>query len=183
MWLTCPGCSARLEVPVLDVPLEQAVISCDCGVAGRLRFEQVRSRMDSAVAKLTARLRQDLESNRLKLPALPDVVLKVERMARDENAGAPEIAAVVERDPVLATKLLKLANSVLYRGRVEARTVQQAIARLGMANLRDYVLAILSRELYVVADPALGRFIERLWEHAITVAVASRELATRMRTG
>ncbi len=183
MWLACPACRQRIEVPTLDVELSKALVSCSCGVAGRLVFEPVRSRMDAAVAKLIARLDAELENNRLKLPALPDVVLKVEQMARDENAGAPEIAQVIERDPVLAAKLLKLANSALYRGRVETRTVQQAIARLGLANLRDYVLAILSRELYVVDDPAIRRFIEQLWDHAVTVGVLARELAQRIGRG
>ncbi len=50
------------------------------------------------------------------LPTLPDVVLRLHRVLEDENWKDGQIAAIVERDPPLTARLLRVANSPLTRG-------------------------------------------------------------------
>ena len=69
--------------------------------------------------------------NRAKdLPSIPAVALEVLRVAQDEEAGAEDLASVVCLDPVLAARVLKAANSVLFCGVGEITTLRRACSRL-----------------------------------------------------
>ena len=63
------------------------------------------------------------------LPSMPAVALEVMRVAQDEEAGAEELASAVSLDPVLAAKILKVANSSLFSGKAEVTTLRRACAR------------------------------------------------------
>ena len=52
-----------------------------------------------------------LENNG-ELPTLPDIVLKLQKMLQDPHSNAHSIARIIEVDPVLAGRILNIANSV-----------------------------------------------------------------------
>ncbi|WP_198036772.1 EAL and HDOD domain-containing protein [Halomonas sp. GT] len=58
----------------------------------------------------------------------------------NQNVGIGELAEMVSADPNLAVKLLKIANSPLYRGHVPLESVHDVIARLGLDYLRRWML-------------------------------------------
>jgi putative nucleotidyltransferase with HDIG domain len=74
-------------------------------------------------------------------PLLPVVALEVLALSQRPDADAAHIAALLERDPVLAARLLKIANSVVYRRSGPSRTLRDTVQRLGLNALRDLVLA------------------------------------------
>ena len=59
----------------------------------------------------------------------------------DPTATNDDLAAVVGRDPSLAARLLKIANSAFYGFRSQVETISRASAILGMQKIHDLVLA------------------------------------------
>jgi len=75
------------------------------------------------------------------LPSSPDVVTNIIRLLNDPNADFRAIAADIEKDPALATKILKTANSALYARRREVTSISQALLVLGQSATATLALS------------------------------------------
>jgi len=115
-----------------------------------------------------------------KLPALPSAVTGLARMLNDEDATQDQIEALIRPNPSLTTNLLRVANSVLYRARVEIKTVRQALQRLGVRKVYDLALsAAFVRLLPRTSVTGYGIDAGMLWKHSVAVAVVAEKLAAR----
>ncbi len=83
------------------------------------------------MAELPDSLQQRLQSCRT-LPSIPTVVIEVLNLCEREDIGISEIAKVLARDPALAAKVLRIANSAFYGVRAQVTTVDRAISILGI---------------------------------------------------
>ncbi len=113
---------------------------------------------------------------RLKLPPLNATIARISAILRDPNVSTKKLAAVVGCDPVLAARLLKLANSCLYFRQIPVISIHQAIEAIGMKALYDIVMlgAMADGFAKEISNTVYGRVI---WEHSIVVALLSREIS------
>jgi HD-like signal output (HDOD) protein len=123
-------------------------------------------------------IHKEIQNNRLELPSLPDVALKVREVVATGNASASDIAAIISTDTVIAARLIQIANSPLYSGNTEIKSIQLAISRLGNTTIRTLVTSIAMRQLYTLKSKTLESHFESIWEESIEVASISRALAT-----
>ena len=63
-------------------------------------------------------------------------------MVSDEDVSVAQLAGVVSKDQVLASRLLGLANSAYFASMTEISTVQEAIVRMGTAAVRNLVVTV-----------------------------------------
>ncbi len=108
--------------------------SSELTTAGIELYEVVdESEADQQAAEdqLAFQLYEDLNSNQL-LPSLPDVAIRVGQAVNHDLADANRVARVIENDPVITAKLIKVANSARYGGRATIDRLPDAIARIGM---------------------------------------------------
>ncbi|CAK0762572.1 HDOD domain-containing protein [Gammaproteobacteria bacterium] len=125
-------------------------------------------------------LTEDLVNNRVMLPTLPEVALRVKKVVEDERSTPAQIARMVGSDAALCTRLLRVANSAFYRGRGPVKNVQEAISRLGMSQVHNIVNALVMEQLYQMASlKALRPHLARLWAHSTRVAAIAMVLARR----
>lgn len=75
------------------------------------------------------------------LPGAPEITPRLEEVARNESAKVADLADVVARDPAVVARVLRIAGSVYFGGRRRLRTLEEAIARLGVRTLKALVLA------------------------------------------
>lgn len=82
---------------------------------------------------------QGLLKSGTQLPTLSTVVFQVHAVLDDDRKGAADVAAVIERDPALTTRLLRAANSALYsRGGDRVASVYAATQRIGLNQVRGF---------------------------------------------
>lgn len=125
-------------------------------------------------------LSEDLTNNRIKLPILPEIALRVKKVIEDERSTPVQIARIIGTDAVLCTRLLRIANSPIYRGRAPSKNIQDAISRLGMSQVHNIVNALVMEQLYQMAAlKSLRPHLSRLWAHSAKVAAISMVLAHR----
>ena len=122
----------------------------------------------------------DIEHNRLALPTLPEVALRVRDAVEDENATAQQIAGIVATDAALSARLLRVVNSPLYRGRTPVDNLQTAVSRLGNQRVRDLVTSLVMRQIFQATTDVLDQRLRRLWAHSVQVAAISRALAQQL---
>ncbi len=104
------------------------------------------------------------------LPTLPPIVQKLNAMIEDERISIQQIAEVIEKDQVITTKVLRLANSAFYGFPKKVSTVQNALMLLGINVIK--VLIITSSIFEILHKEDVG-----LWEHSIGVAACAKIIA------
>jgi len=125
---------------------------------------------------------EDLQSNKLLLPSLPEVAILVGRTVNEDHADAKRVARVIENDPVIAAKLIRVANSARYGGRTTISNLPDAIARIGLRSTHSLVITFALRELFRCNSPSLNRLMKDQWDHAREVGAICRVLASNCNT-
>ena len=119
----------------------------------------------------------DLRNNKLSLPSLPDVAFRIRQLIAEGTNNAKTIAQAVNSDAAIATKLIKAANSPLFRGTKEFESTSQAIVRLGMMTTQQLVTSFTLREVFKAKNPTIKKRMDTLWGHGIEIAAISSILA------
>jgi HD-like signal output (HDOD) protein len=122
-------------------------------------------------------LNQAIDSNKLTLPTLPEVAIKVRNAVENENSTAKEVAEIIVTDAALSARLLQVANSPLYRGRVAIDSVQMAVTRLGVRLVRSLVVSLIMQQIFQATNDLLDQKFRQVWEESVQIAALSRVLA------
>lgn len=122
-------------------------------------------------------LQTAISEKRITLPTLPEVALRVRDAVEQENSTAHEIADMVGTDAALSTRLLQVANSPLYRGRVPIESIQMAVTRLGMKLVRSLVVSLAMKQIFQATSDVLDSRLRSIWEKSVEIAAISRVLA------
>jgi HD-like signal output (HDOD) protein len=84
---------------------------------------------------------------------------------------------------VIATKIIKVANSSFYRGLTDIQSLPQAIMRLGFKEVHTITLAIGMKQVFKAEKGRYFDEMQRLWSGSIASAVTCRELAKAAKYG
>jgi putative nucleotidyltransferase with HDIG domain len=153
--------------------------------------QQVQSRMtETSVAKFPAgtevlatigiSLETRIIDEKLDLPLLPKVAGSVISMTQDEDSNMAGLAQLIQGDQALASRVMKIANSPLYRGVSPMTSLQQAIARLGMTTVGEMALAA-SLGDGVFSVKGYESEISWLWRHSLACGWWAKEIARILR--
>lgn len=112
-----------------------------------------------------------------RLPALPQVLMKVMQACSDENVGMEELADFVAQDAALAARVLQVATSPAFHAGSHVAGIRQALATIGL----DMVRTLLVTQSVYQTFHAIGHGLDLrgFWVHAITAGVTARMLAER----
>jgi HD-like signal output (HDOD) protein len=116
----------------------------------------------------------------LALPALPGAVTRFIERSRKESASLRELAGIVETDTGLTLEILKHVNSSFIGLREKVRTVQQALALLG---LRQSKLFLISVGTQAAIRARKSKLINQtcFWNSCLQRAIFAREVAKLLR--
>lgn len=125
------------------------------------------------VKEIVSRFKQ----GEINLPSHPQINIKFQELINN-GADYRQISALLKRDVAIASKLIMVSNSPFYRGVETNKTLEQAIARLGISVTCQYVNVISNRALYTVNKKKYLPMIERLWHHSLACAQACQVLTS-----
>jgi len=108
------------------------------------------------------------------LPPLPEILMNLERKVNDPDCDVLEISAIIETEPVLSGRLIRLSNSVLFGGgREKAEDLNDAVMRLGVKMVLDMAYSLKLPGLF----KPKGFNQLHFWTHSLGVAYLTRSLA------
>ncbi len=110
------------------------------------------------------------------LPTIPVVATKVLQLVNDEESTVEELAKVVQSDPAVAARVLKISNSSFYGAQRQIQTLPHAIMMLGFVTLKSVVVAASVKQVY----HPYGLTEKLLWEHSFGAGLAARLIATEL---
>lgn len=130
--------------------------------------------MTEASADLTKKLSAAVE----KMPAFPKSVQRILELSRDINCEPKEIVMVIEKDPVMTMKLLRILNSAYYSFPKQITSVNQSVVYLGLNTIKNMALSFAAMGILPERNAA-GFDIERYLMHSLTTASIARTLCQK----
>ena len=119
----------------------------------------------------------DLENDRLPLPTLPEVAIRVRETVDDENATIRDISDIIITDAALSARIIQVANSALYRGISAADNVHNAVTRMGLNTVRNLATSLVMKQLFQATNPVVDKYLRRSWKLSTDIAALSAVLA------
>lgn len=111
---------------------------------------------------------------------LPHVVSTVTQLINNPESTMREFEDVIQTDPVLVSRLLRLVNSSFYGLNQKVDSIGRAVAFLGMKNLHNLVVTDAIKNIFVVPTNTSGFSKQDLWAHCSAVSICSKMVAERI---
>ncbi len=111
-----------------------------------------------------------------KLPTMPLVAAQMMELINAPETSAAALAKVVSKDPAVAARVLKIANSSFYSMSRQVTSLATAVVILGERTLKSLVLAASMRGM----NQSFGKIEQMLWEDSMVCALGSRYLARKL---
>jgi HD-like signal output (HDOD) protein len=117
------------------------------------------------------------------LPPMPELGRRILALQSDPNAGARELANIVQLDPSLAAQVIRYASSSYYGYTGRITNIQEAISRvLGYDMVMNLAIGLAAGRSFCIPEKGpLG--LNNFWEHAIMSAVLMQRLSAVMPEG
>ena len=114
------------------------------------------------------------------MKTLPHVAIKLVKMLSADEGGIKEYEDVIRNDPSLVMRVFKLANSAYFALTEKVEVLSDAIAMIGLSNLRNIVVIEALKDIYkgrMKSGPFSGK---ALWNHCLATAICCRMISERI---
>jgi diguanylate cyclase (GGDEF)-like protein len=116
---------------------------------------------------------EQLLQDEVKLPSPPTIAVRILEVVRRDDFSFVDLAQVIQTDPALAGRVLRVANSSFYSLSRNVTTIETAVAIMGVNAVKNIALSFILAQAF--QGPRGERFdFERLWRRSITAAVAAQ---------
>ena len=131
--------------------------------------------------EILRKIAAELERGEVSFPTHALVAMKLQRALGDPDCQVDEAARLIKAEPLLAARVVALANSTAFGASGRAITdVRSAVLRLGFRYLRSLATAVVTRQLAVTTSAADRQLAARLWEHTAHVAALAHVIARKV---
>ena len=117
----------------------------------------------------------EILNSEIEVPTMLSISLQIDALSRDARSTADDISKIIRLDPALTGKVLRVANSSMYASVQRVVSLQQAIAKLGLNEIRRITISI----AIINSFKNTNVDYERFWIHSITVAFIAEAIAAR----
>lgn len=125
-----------------------------------------------------------LGTDELELPTLPEVALRIRDAAEDENVSAQSLGEVLSADPALAARMIKIANSPMFRATNTIEDLNMALSRLGVVYAANLATGLAMSHMFQATNEVIDKKLRETWSQATGIAAICGVLAksfTRLR--
>lgn len=146
------------------------------GAAQKTSCSAAASSPPEAPQTLFEQILDKLRAGKINLPSFPSIPMKFRRLMK-QGAPSSAIADLLKQDIAISSKLIRMSNSVFYRGRQLNNTIEGAIGRLGLTATEQLVNVLCSRTMFKFRREQYRSRFEKLWTHSLACAYAAEIVA------
>ncbi|MCG8563488.1 MAG: HDOD domain-containing protein [Desulfobacterales bacterium] len=168
------GCNGYLTKPVSRYQLLEAMTKA--GIKAPEPTEADAGGHSQVVAEVI----KQFYKGQTALPVFPDIVNEVEALIHSEDASINALEKIVERDIIISSRLISIANSPLYKGVGKADSLNAALVRLGLKAAHQVVTSVAAKSLFDTEEKQLATQLNRLWMHSFATACIARGLGQQL---
>lgn len=126
--------------------------------------------MSSLATKVSDAINDAIESDRLILPTMPEMALRVREVAENSDASVKQLATVIGHDAALTARIIKVANSALYRGASEIQDLNMALMRLGMTTTCTLATGLAMEQMFQATTDMVDKRLRQVWATSSEIA-------------
>ncbi|HEU5081229.1 MAG TPA: HDOD domain-containing protein [Opitutaceae bacterium] len=112
-----------------------------------------------------------------KLPTTPHIFGRLGRLLNDINSDLDSIVKLVSVDSGLTARVIRLSNSVFFRGDQPVKSLDEAINRVGFREMHRIVGVAISEQIFQGGLPVYHLSAEQVWENAVVTALSMERVA------
>ena len=118
-------------------------------------------------------LQHKIQHDQLILPTLPKVALMVRQRSNEPDISLLQMADVIAADPALAARMIKVANSAFMGRSIKVSTLNQAVTRIGLSQIRNIAIAMALEQVFISKHVQVQRQLDMLWQNSVRVAASA----------
>jgi putative nucleotidyltransferase with HDIG domain len=130
-----------------------------------------------SAADFAARLKGHFTSPGYTPPLLPAVAMQVQQLSTRADVDIPALVAVMEKDPMFAARVLKIAQSAAFASAGSIASLRDAVVRIGLRNLTDIAWEV-AMNMRVFRSQAYAQPMEAVRRHSTACAHLARMLSS-----
>ncbi len=113
---------------------------------------------------------EKINNDTLVLPTLPEMAVKVRKAADDPDVNLNQMGDIIAQDPSLSARMIKVANSAFLGRTVKVTTLNQAVTRIGLRQIKNIATAMAMEQLFVSNNDLVKEYMEKSWQKNLAVA-------------
>jgi len=117
--------------------------------------------------------------NKSEISSIKNTIVGITKIINDPKSSAKDLKEIIQIDPPLTARLLKLANSVYYSPRTRISQIQQAIIWVGYDALKELTLSQKVCEIFTGDSTFEGYSRPLLWKHSVAVSLLGKMIYRR----
>ncbi len=109
------------------------------------------------------------------LPPMPEIYIKIEKISHDHDATSKDYAKILELDPSITARLLRISNSAFYSFKRKIKSVKDTVTVMGTREVLSLVrLTCITGNLKTKKD--VEAFVNKVWEHSAACSITAKLL-------
>jgi putative nucleotidyltransferase with HDIG domain len=126
-------------------------------------------------------IEQELTREEIDLPIIKEMASKLGHLLGNDDADINNLSQMIEKDPSLTAKVLNLSNSVFYRGLGMVKSVDRAIARVGLSSIRNFLTTVSLKNVFKGEGAHFQERFKINWRHCLGCAVCCKRIAEHLK--
>ena len=116
------------------------------------------------------------------IPSLPEAAKFAISNTLSNNKSMDDIAKIINQNPSLTLKILRIANSAYYSRKNGVSNIKDALVLLGYKTIKSIILSITIRNIFKEKEVSWFNY-RNYWLHLLTTAIISKDLSKRLKIG
>ena len=136
--------------------------------------------MSNLAIKILQEVQSAIDNDQLVLPTMPEMALKVREVSEDDNATIQTMADVIHSDTALTARIIKVANSPIFRGAREIEDLNMALSRLGMQYTSNLATGLAMEQMFQATSDFIDTRMREVWTKSSEIAGISYVLCKHL---
>lgn len=128
---------------------------------------------------MTPELSQKLAAAVDRMPAFPKSVQKILELTSDVNCSPKDLVQVIDKDPVVTVKILRVVNSPYYSLSKQVTSIGHAVVYMGFNSVKNLALSVAAIGM-LPKNNAAGFDAQQYLLHSLATASIAKQLALRV---
>lgn len=116
----------------------------------------------------------DVLNGRIVLPMVPKVIQRLLNLIKEDNCNPLQLVIELEKDPILSSKVLRLANTSYFGGRRSVGSINDAVHLIGTNALHTLIISCGAQAMFIEVP---GVNLRQFWHASTITAYSARQLA------
>ena len=114
-------------------------------------------------------------------PVINPEAAKIQAEIMKPNPDLDAVKKLIRTDPTLTGEILKVSNSIYYKGLGEVSTIKEAALRLGQDEIFNLTMRVIHQKNFTSSLPPVKRLQKRLWNHSVACGFSTLWLAQHLK--